>query len=151
MPEVNALDNPSAVTDDSDAKQSAFQPVLMSRQTTELCASPSGGPHWTKSCLSHANQPGKRAIAALTMLKDYYYRMRQDPFIAGRARILQHGERSLSFNQMNCATIHLSPSVTYISSSGMYIFGVRFGFTTKNPVEWKKHTAKHKRSDGVRG
>ena len=32
---------------------------------------------------------------------------------------------------------YLSPQITYLASTGMYIFGLRFGFTKSNPVEWQ--------------
>ena len=33
----------------------------------------------------------------------------------------------------------ISPSVTYLSSTGTFVFGFRFGFTTSNPDSWKSH------------
>ena len=32
---------------------------------------------------------------------------------------------------------YLSPQITYLASTGMYVFGLRFGFTKSNPTEWQ--------------
>ena len=32
---------------------------------------------------------------------------------------------------------YVSPSIHYMKTMGTIVFGIRFGFTTKNPVEWQ--------------
>jgi hypothetical protein len=32
---------------------------------------------------------------------------------------------------------YIAPTVTHIASQGMYVFGFRFGFTSRNPLSWK--------------
>ena len=140
MPQAIVRDNQSVMTDDSDAKQSAFQTRLnvpTNDGTMRITV------RWTPADkeLSHANQPGKWAIATLQMLKELL------PDAAGSFYRWESKDlatwRTISQFQPDELRDYLSPSITYISSSGMYIFGVRFGFTTKNPVEWKRqHSTK---------
>ena len=131
-------DNKSVMTDDSDAKQSAFQQRLnvpTNDGTMRITV------RWTPADkqLSHIQNPGKWATSALTMLQELF------PDAAGLAYRWESQDlatwSATSTMQPDELRDYLSPNITHISSKGMYIFGFRFGFTARNPVSWKQQTS----------
>ena len=137
IPEVHTpMDAQSAMTDDSDAKQSAFRPslnVATNDGTMRITV------RWTPNdkTLSHTRDLSKWTEAALTMLQDLF------PDDHGSAYRWESQDLA---TWKNLSTMHpielrdfISPTVTYVSSTRMFIFGFRYGFTTRTPVSWKSH------------
>ena len=91
---------------------------------------------WTpKDKLHHSQRPQEWTSAAMKVLKE---------ILTGNSGVAYRWEsRDLatwkSIDDMDESEIreYLSPQITYLASSGMYIFGLRFGFTKFNPVEWQ--------------
>ena len=125
---------PIDLDDLSDAKQSAFQPILNvpTNDGTQRITI-----RWTpaEKGLSPERKPGEWASAVLKMLKDL--------FQGDVGHVYRWESTDLSrwktMTEMTEGEIRefLSPTVTYVQSQSMFIFGLRFGFSTKTPVLWQ--------------
>ena len=136
-PNTNA-DEQSAMTEDSDGKQSAFRPRLnvdTNDGTMRITI------RWkpTDTTLSHTRNLTQWTEAALTMMQELF------PDEQGSAYRWESQDlttwKNMSSMQPTELRDFISPSVTYLSSTGTFIFGFRFGFTTSNPGSWKSHTS----------
>ena len=122
-------------TDDmSDAKQSAFQPLLNvpthdGTQRIIIRWSP------TQKDLSPDHRPAEWLNATLEMLKDLiheehgvFYRWESKDVGTWRSAIDLKADELREF---------ISPKITYVQSQSMFVFGVSFGFAVKTPIAWK--------------
>ena len=128
-----AIDS-SVDSNDSNLKQSAFRPLLnvptTNNGTLRITI------RWTpeNKALSHSKQQGEWLRAALEMLHELFC---DDQGVFYRWEI-QDMATWTSPSNMTDDNIRdeISPNVTYVQSQGMFIFGVRFGFVTKNAHSW---------------
>ena len=123
----------STMAGDSAMKQSAFQenlnvPINDGTQRITIRWSPGERLH-------QLERPQEWISAAMTVLKELF---------AGNSGVAYRWEsrdlatwRSLDEMQESELREYLSPQITYLKSTGMYIFGLRFGFATSNPAEWQ--------------
>ena len=127
-------DQQSTTTADSDRKQSAYRPFLNvpTNDGTQRITI-----RWTPDDeqLSHVSNPGKWTEAALSMMQELF------PDEQGQAYRWESKDLAtwtpMSAMKPDEFRDYISPAITYISSAGLYVFGFRFGFTTRNPVSWK--------------
>ena len=127
-------DHHSTATADSDGKQSAHRPFLNvpTNDGTQRITI-----RWTPEDkqLSHVRNPGKWTEAALAMMQELFpddqgqaYRWESQDLATWTPMLTMKPDEFRDY---------ISPAITYISSAGLYVFGFRFGFTTRNPVAWK--------------
>ena len=129
----------SPIDDDmSDAKQSAIQ-HLLNVPTND-------GTHritvrWTprKHDLSPERNPGEWTQEALLMLQDLF----KDEYGVLYRWESQDLSRWIQLSSLTAGELRdfISPSITYVQSKKMFVFGVRFGFTSKTPVAWQHQTS----------
>ena len=129
-----SIDHQSTTTFDSDGKQSAHRPYLNvpTNDGTQRITI-----RWTPEDkqLSHVSNPGKWTEAVLEMMQELF------PDEQGLAYRWESQDLAtwtpMSLMKPDEFRDYISPAITYISSMGLYVFGFRFGFTTRNPVSWK--------------
>ena len=133
---IPTLDRPTPMQNDdmSDAKQSAFRPLLNvpthdGTQRIIIRWSP------TQKGLSPDRRPEEWTNAALGMLKELiqeehgvFYRWESQDLGTWRTATDLKAEDLRDF---------ISPKITYVQAHGMFVFGVRFGFAAKTPIAWK--------------
>jgi hypothetical protein len=138
----SASDIPVDDEDMSDAKQSAFQ-TLLNVPTND-------GTHritvrWTpsKHDLSPERNPGEWTQEALRMLQDLF----QDAHGVLYRWESQDLSRWIQLSTLTPGELRdfISPSITYVQSRKMFVFGVRFGFSSKHPISWQ-HQASTKQA-----
>ncbi|KAI2494575.1 hypothetical protein MHU86_19945 [Fragilaria crotonensis] len=123
----------STMAGDSAMKQSAFQenlnvPINDGTQRITIRWSPGERLH-------QLQRPQEWTSAAMKVLKELF---------AGNVGVAYRWEsrdlatwRSIDDMEDSELREYLSPQITYLASTGMYIFGLRFGFPNSNPVEWQ--------------
>ena len=123
------------VDDDmSDGKQSAFQPLLNvptndGTQRITIRWTP------TKQGLSPDKNPGEWTQAALLMLQDLF---RDEHGFMYRWESTDLS-KWIQLSKLTAADLRdfISPSITYVHARKMFTFGLRFGFSSKNPIAWQ--------------
>ena len=119
--------------DDSAMKQSAFQQhlnVAINDGTNRITI------RWTPAeDLHHAKRPGEWTKTAHKMLQELFL---TDSGVAYRWES-QDLATWRSFQEMEECEVreYISPHITYFAPTRTYIFGVRYGFTTRNHMEWQ--------------
>ena len=134
-PPANERHKPQSHNDDmSDAKQSAFKPVLNvpthdGTQRIIIRWSPQN------KGLSPERRPAEWLTEALVMIKaligaehGVFYRWESSDLGTWRSSTDLQADDLREF---------ISPKITYVQAQSMFVFGVRFGFSEKTPIAWK--------------